>query len=98
MDIFETEKKRTLKLADGKEYELPVMNLNTLANVEGTLGFGLNKLQTKVEESPAVTLRNTIFALLKEKNPEITLEKTGELITLEVMGEVSDVLSKIMAF
>jgi hypothetical protein len=98
MDVFESEKKRTLKLADGNEYELPIMNLTTLANVESTLGFGLNKLQAKVEESPAVTLRNTIYALLKEKNTELTLDKVGELITLEVMGEVSDVLSKIMAF
>ena len=94
---FGTEEKRTLKLADGNEYELPSLNLNTFANLEKTLGFGLTKLSERVDEEPATTMRAVIYALLKEKNPKLTLAKTGELITVDVMGDVSDMLSQLMA-
>ena len=95
-DIFEKEEPRKLKLADGNEYELPILNLNTMANVEAYLGYGLNKLGDKIEETPASTLRAVIFALLKEKDKKLSLDKVGELITLDVMSDVSDVLSKLM--
>ena len=95
-DIFETPTPQVLTLADGKEYELPVMNLNVMANAEAYLGYGLNKLGDKIDEEPATALRAVIFALLKEKDKKLTLEKVGDLITLEVMSDVSDVLTKIM--
>jgi len=97
MSILEEGKPRVLKLADGKEYELPVINLTTLANLESSLGFGLGKLQEKIEEEPATTMRAVIFALLKVKNRKLTIDKVGELITLEVMSDVSDVMSQLMA-
>jgi hypothetical protein len=87
----------TLKLADGKEYELPIMNLTTLANVEKTIGFGLAKLQSKIVDETASTLRLVIYALLKEKNSKLSLEEVGNLVTFETMKNVSTVLSKILA-
>jgi len=97
MSILTTEQGKTITLADGNEYELPVLNLNTLANLEKSLGYGLNKLTDKVDEMPATTLRDVIFALLREKDSKIKIEQVGELITLEVMGGVSDVLSQLFA-
>lgn len=95
-DVFGTEEKRTVKLADGKEYALPILNLNTLANIEKTLGFGLNKLEEKTDEEPATVLRAVIHALLKEKNPKLTLTQAGELITVEVMHELKDIVSALL--
>ncbi len=97
MDILSQEKPRYIKLADGKDYEIPPVNLTTLANIEKTMGFGLGKISGKMMEEPATTLRLVLFALLKESNPKLELEETGKLITLEVMKNVSDVLSQVFA-
>lgn len=96
VDIFETDNPQTVKLADGKEYELPILNLNTLANIEKTLGFGLNKLPEKIDEEPATILRAVIHALLKEKNPKLTLAQAGTLVTVEVMRELTGTISKLL--
>uniref|UniRef100_A0A6M3KZE6 Tail assembly chaperone n=2 Tax=viral metagenome TaxID=1070528 RepID=A0A6M3KZE6_9ZZZZ len=86
-----------LKLADGEDYEIPVLNLTTLANIEKTMGFGLARLQTKMIEETATTLRLTIYALLHETNPKLSLEEVGELVTFDVMKDVSEVLSKVLS-
>ena len=96
-DILEKEKPQFLRLADGKEYELPALNLTTLANMEKTMGFGLVRIQEKINEETAGTLRLVIYALLKETNPKMTLDKAGKLVTFDVMKEVSEVLTKILA-
>jgi hypothetical protein len=96
-NILTEEKPRTIKLADGKDYKIPLMNLTTLANLEQTMGFGLAKLQQKMIEESATTLRLIVYALLKENHPGITLEKAGELVTFENMKDVSEILSKILA-
>ncbi len=97
VNILAEEKPKSVKLADGKEYLIPVIHLTTLANIEKTLGFGLNKLQAKMESEAATTLRLAIYALLKETNPTIQLDRAGELVTFDVMKELSETISKIMA-
>lgn len=97
VNLLAEEKPQVLKLADGKDYELPIINLTTLANVEKTIGFGLAKLQSKIINETASTLRLVIYALLKEKYSDMTLEKAGELVTFDTMKNVSTVLSKILA-
>ena len=96
-NILAEEKPKYLKLADGKEYEIPALNLTTLANVEKTMGFGLGQLQDRMAAETATTLRLVIHALLKETNPKLDLEETGKLITFDVMKSVSEVLSKVLA-
>lgn len=96
-NILAEEKPKFLTLADGKDYELPALNLTTLANVEKTMGFGLGRLQDKMVNETATTLRLIIYALLKEMNPKLELEQAGELVTFDVMKNVSEVLSKILA-
>lgn len=97
VNILAEEKPKYLLLADGKEYELPALNLTTLANVEKTMGFGLSKLQEKMIDETATTLRLIIYALLKETNPKLDLVECGKLITFDVMKNVSEVLSKVLA-
>ena len=96
-NILAEEKPKYLKLADGKDYEIPALNLTTLANVEKTIGFGLGQLQNKMVTETASTLRLVIYALLKETNPKLDLEETGTLVTFDVMKNVSEVLSKVLA-
>lgn len=96
-NILTEEKPKYLTLADGKEYELPALNLTTLANIEKTIGFGLGRLQEKMIDETATTLRLVIYALLKETNPKLELEECGKLITFDVMKNVSEVLSKVLA-
>jgi len=96
-NILAEEKPKYLKLADGKDYEIPALNLTTLANVEKTIGFGLGQLQNKMVTETASTLRLVIYALLKETNPKLDLEETGKLVTFDVMKNVSEVLSKVLA-
>ena len=95
VNILAEEKTQYLKLADGKEYELPIFNLTTLANIEKTMGFGLGRLQGKMEDETAQTMRLAIYAILKETNPKLELEKAGDLVTFAEMKGVAEVLSKI---
>ncbi len=96
MNIMAEEKPRYLKLADGKDYKLPPIDLTTLANVEKTMGFGLVKLQTKIEDETVTTMRALIYALLKEEQPDITLDGVGHLITLKEMNAISATITEIM--
>ena len=96
-NILAEEKPKYLTLADGKDYGIPALNLTTLANVEKTMGFGLGQLQDKMVTETATALRLVIYALLKETNPKIDLEETGKLVTFDVMKNISEVLSKVLA-
>lgn len=88
---------KVLKLADGKEYKLPPIDMTTLANIEKTMGFGLGRLQTKLENETMTTMRSLIYALLKEEQPNLDIDKVGRLITLKEMSSISSTISEIMA-
>jgi len=96
VDILSEEKPIYLKLADGKEYEIPPRNLTTLANMEKTMGFGLGQLQDKMQNETAQTIRLLIYALLHETNPDLELEEVGKLVTFSVIKDVSDILSSVL--
>uniref|UniRef100_A0A6M3L132 Tail assembly chaperone n=1 Tax=viral metagenome TaxID=1070528 RepID=A0A6M3L132_9ZZZZ len=96
-NILAEEKPKSLTLADGKEYAIPALNLTVLANMEATIGFGLGRLQEKMVDETASTLRLVIYALLKEADPKLELEEVGKLVTLDVMKDVSEVLSRVLS-
>lgn len=97
VNILSQEKPKSIKLADGKEYTLPPIDLTTLANIEKTMGFSLSKLIVKMESEAMGTLRNVAFALLKENQPELTIEQAGRLVTLNEMKLFAETISIIMA-
>lgn len=96
-NILAEEKPKTIKLADGKDYTLPPIDLTTLANIEKTMGFGLGKFATKIETETMITLRALVYALLKENHPDLTLDRVGHLITLKEIKDLSETISTIMA-
>ena len=96
-NILATEKPKSIKLADGKEYTLPPIDMTTLANIEKTMGFGLGKFASKVESETMQTLRALIYALLKENYPDMTIEQAGRLVTLKEIGMLSQTIAEIMA-
>lgn len=96
-NILAEEKPRTIKLADGKDYTLPPIDLTTLANIEKTMGFGLRKFGEKFESETMGTLLSLVYALLKENYPAITKEETGRLVTLKEFANLSSTIAQIMA-
>lgn len=97
VNILAAEKPKVLKLADGKDYKLPPIDLTTLANIEKTMGFGLGQLHLKVENETMATIRLLLYALLKEEQPDLDMEEVGHLITLKEMSSVSSTISEIIA-
>ena len=97
INILAEEKPKSIKLADGKDYKLPPIDMTTLANIEKTMGFGLGKLTAKLESETMTTMRNLIYALLKEEQPELDIDKVGRLITLKEISSISSTISEIMA-
>ena len=96
-NILAEEKSKSIKLADGKDYILPPIDMTTLANIEKTMGFGLGRLQTKLENETMTTMRALIYALLKEEQPDLKIDEVGHLITLKEMSSISSTISEIMA-
>ena len=97
VNLLAQEKPKSIKLADGKEYTLPPIDMTTLANVEKTMGFGFGKFNQKLDNETMTTMRLLVFALLKETHPELTLEGVGHLITLKEISLLSSTISRIMA-
>jgi len=96
-DILTTEKPKTITLVDGNEYNLPPLDMTTLANIEESLGFGINGISQRLEDKPMVLMRQLIYAILKENYPAMTIDEVGHLITIKEMAALSDIISKIMA-
>lgn len=97
VNILEKAKPKTIKLSDGKDYKLPPIDMTTLANIEKSMGFGLGKLQTKLEDETMTTMRALIYALLKEEQPELDIDEVGHLITLKEINSISETITEIMA-
>ena len=97
VNILTEEKAKTIKLADGKDYKLPPIDMTTLANIEKTMGFGLGRLQTKLENETMTTMRALIYALLKEEQPDLDIDAVGRLITLKEISSISETITEIMA-
>ena len=97
VNILAEEKPKSITLSDGKEYKLPPIDMTTLANIEKTMGFGLGRLQTKLENETMTTMRALIYALLKEEQPNLDIDKVGRLITLNEISSISGTISEIMA-
>ena len=96
-NILAEEKPKTLKLSDGKDYKLPPIDMTTLANIEKSMGFGLGRLQAKLEDETMTTMRALIYALLKEEQPDLDIDAVGRLITLNEISSISGTISEIMA-
>jgi hypothetical protein len=68
-------------------------DLNTLIEVEDSLGFSLAEIGDKVSIR---VMRTLLTAGLKHEDAELTEQYVGSLITMENMAEVQDALGKAM--
>jgi hypothetical protein len=76
------DKERTLKFT-----------LNTLIEVEDSLGFSLASLGDNISIR---VMRTLLTAGLRHEDKELTEEVVGEYITMDNMGEVQEALAKAM--
>lgn len=85
-------------LADGKEYELTILNLNILGELQEAFALPLDELWELLkkpkegEEKKKVKLtvkqiRKIMWASLREKYPEMSEEDFGKLMTIDVISD-----------
>ena len=95
MDILAEIKPKTIQLADGKDYSLPPINMTTLANLEETVGYGLNQMQERMQGKTISTMRDILFALLNVNYPDLTIEQVGELVPMSRIKDVVDIIGSV---
>lgn len=78
-----------ITLADGKEYELSPMTLNMLVAMEEEFNLSLSELLGSGKVKP---IRSMLYLQLRGKYPELTIEKVGELVTMEVLSQIGSVI------
>lgn len=91
-NILAQEKPKTIKLADGKDYTLPPIDMTTLANAQNTMGFKLHQFASKMDDDVIETIRLLAYALFKETYPDITLDQIGHLVgikEIKLLGRLS---------
>ena len=74
MNVLNEEQPTTITLGDGKEYTLPPINLNTLAEMEDNFECGIDRIMELFAERSATTMRKFLYILLKENHPKLTLK------------------------
>jgi len=85
-----------LKLLDGKEYELPVLNVNVLADLEEAFQQGLEGISELFQTRQFSALRKAIYVLLHRKY-DLTEDKIGELIDLSNAEDVTKVIAEYLS-
>jgi len=87
-NILSEPKPTTITLADGKEYIIPPLTLNTLIGLEEELNCSIDKVSELLSNRAASTVRAFLFALLKENHPKLTLKDVGALVTADHLPAV----------
>ena len=95
-----------IMLADGKEYELTVLNLNILGELQEAFGLPLDELwelfrrpeegEVKKVKLTLKQIRKIMWASLHEKYPEMAEEDFGKLITMDTIS--AGAIEKIFAY
>ncbi len=96
-NILSEAKSQIIKLADGKDYTLAPLNLNTMADLETEFNCNLSDIAKKLYESEGLkfsTMRKMLYVLLKA-NYKLSIEEVGNLVNRQNLKDVSDALVKI---
>lgn len=89
--LLREDKPTTLKLGDGKEYELTPLNLNMMIEIEDKFGEPLAQL---FDAGKVKVIRYLLFVMLKPKYPDMTEKKVGESVTAEILNKVGGSIAK----
>jgi len=76
-----------ITLADGKEYELAPLNLNMMVEIEDEFGESFDAV---LKGNRAKPVRFLLYLRLKEKYPDMTVEKLGGLIDISVLASLNE--------
>ena len=96
-NILTEAKGQIITLADGKEYQLPPLNLNTLGKIEEGLDCSINDIQERFNNRMASTLRAFLHVLLKENYPKITVEEVGQLVTMDKLPGIVESIAETIS-
>jgi hypothetical protein len=85
---------KTVTLGNGESYLMRPLNLNMMAAVEEKFGQPFLKL---LAENRMSVVRHLLFLMLKEDKPTLTEERVGQLVTIDILGTVSEEIAKQVA-
>jgi len=78
---------RTIVLGNGKSYLVRRINLNMMAAVEEKFGDSFGKL---IEGNRMTVIRHLLYLMLHEDNADLTEERVGQLVTIDIINKVAD--------
>ena len=90
-EILETPKPKILKLADGKEYKIPPLNLNVMADIQEEFDCDFIEVCKKLlnDNKPDFSvLRKALYVLLRQNHPEVTIIDVGKLVESNQLTDV----------
>lgn len=87
----------SVKLADGKEYKLPILNLNVMADLEEEFELGLEQISNLLQTRQASSLRKTLYILLHRNYQEITKDEIGGLVNMQNLTDVATAVAKALS-
>ena len=90
-------KAHKVKLADGKEYDLPVLNLNVLADLEEEFGCGLEEISNLLQTKQASSLRTALYILLHRNYPKVTKDEVGRLVDMKNLTDVATSVAEALS-
>ena len=78
----------TITLADGNEYELAPVTINLMAEVEEKFDLPFFEI---IQKRRVFHIRYIMYLRLRNKYPNLTEEKVGELVTSETLMEIAKI-------
>jgi hypothetical protein len=76
-------------LADGNEYTITPLNLNSLCSLEERFGKEADEL---LKKPTMKVVRALLFECIKPNHPGLTEEMVGELVTGEIISKLGELL------
>jgi len=76
---------KTITLSNGQAYAVRPLNLNMMAALEEKFGEPFGKLLTSQRMA---VIRHLLFLMLHEDNSNLTEERVGQLVTVEIIGSL----------
>ena len=81
-------------LANGQEYKLRPLDLNMMETIEEQFKEGLGAL---LQSGRMAVYKAVLYEMLHDNYAELTKDRVGQLVTMAVLGPVSDVINGQMS-
>jgi len=88
---------QVITLLNGKEYKLPALNLNVMADLEEEFDMSLEEVGNLLQTRQMSALRRTLVIMLRSEYPDIaTRERIGKLIDMTNLESVANAVGKAL--